>query len=251
MGKYMERIGRRKIILSGCVGFFLVSLTYLLPIGIVPFLIIRFLHGATFGIIHNALSAFVVSLIPQDRRGEGIGFFSLNFTIATALGPFIGMFVVQYYSYTTLFAVCSLSAFLCLLFACFVKIDKPVFSDEQIAHLKRKFTLKDIFEREALPLAFVIIINSLCYMGGTAFLDSYTAKLHMTYIAPISFILYGISILVFRPLTGKLLNKKEDNIVMLPSIAFFAASLFVLSYATAYSCSCSPLFLWRLATETS
>lgn len=230
-GRYIERIGRRKLILSGCVLFFLVSLAYLLPVGIVPLLIIRLLHGATFGIIHNALSTVVVSLIPPNRRGEGIGFFSLNFTIATALGPFTGILVIQYFSYTMLFAVCALSAFMCLLLACFIKIERPVFTDKQIAHLNGKFTFKDIFERDALPLAFVIIFMSLCYTAVPAFLNSYTTELHLTYIAPLFFIVYGISILIFRPLAGKLLDKKGDNIVMIPSIAFFAASLFVLSFA--------------------
>lgn len=230
-GRYIERIGRRNLILSGCILFFLVSIVYLLPVGIVPLLIIRLLHGVTFGIVHTALSTVVISFIPPARRGEGIGFFSLNFVFATALGPFIGIFTIKYSSYTVLFAFCALSAFLCLLLACFVKIENPVFTDEQVAHMKEKFRLKDIFERKALPISFVIIIMSLCYTGVTAFLDSYTTELHLTYIAPLFFLVYGIFILLFRPLAGKLLDKKGDNIVMLPTIAFFAASLFVLAFA--------------------
>lgn len=230
-GRYIERIGRRKMILAGCTLFFLLSLLYLLPLGIVPLLILRFLHGAAFGSVHNALSTVVISFIPPNRRGEGIGYFSLNFTIATALGPFAGMSIIQHFSYSLLFAFCSVSAFLSLLLACFVKVEKPTFTKAQLAHLKAKFTLSDIFERRALPLAAVIIVMSLCYTGVTTFLNSYTAGLELNYIAPLFFIVYGVSILVFRPLAGKLLDKKGDNIVMLPTIAFFAASLFLLAYA--------------------
>ncbi|MBN7771759.1 MFS transporter [Clostridium aminobutyricum] len=230
-GQYMERIGRRKFILSGCFLFFLASVAYLLPLGIVSLLIIRFLHGFTFGSIHNALSTVVLGFIPPNRRGEGIGYFSLNFTVATAFGPFIGMFIVHAYSYTILFTFCAFSAFLCLLSALFVKIETPVFTEEQTAHLKEKFTFKAVFERSALPLAFVIFFMSLCYAGVTAFLNSFAAELNLTYMASIFFLVYGVAILLFRPLAGKLLDKKGDNIVMLPTIAFYAASLFTLTFA--------------------
>lgn len=230
-GRYIERIGRKKLIFFGCLLFFLVSFIYLLPVGIVPLLVIRLLHGITFGVVHTALSTVVISFIPQARRGEGIGFFSLNFVFATALGPSIGIFAIKHYSYSVLFAICALSAFLCLLLACFVKIENPVFTGEQIAHMKEKFSLSDIFERNALPISLIIIIMSLCYTGVTAFLDSYTIELQLTFIAPIFFLVYGIFVLIFRPLAGKLLDKRGDNIVMLPTIVFFAASLFVLAYA--------------------
>jgi MFS family permease len=59
-GSYIERIGRRKIILLSSILFFLASSAYLLSVGIVPLLTIRFLHGVTFGILHNALSTVVI-----------------------------------------------------------------------------------------------------------------------------------------------------------------------------------------------
>jgi predicted MFS family arabinose efflux permease len=71
----------------------------------------------------------------------------------------------------------------------------------------------------------------MCYSSVTAFLDTYTIELKFVSFASVFFIVYGAMILVVRPLAGKLLDKKGDNFVMMPIIAFFAASLFTLSQA--------------------
>ncbi|MDR3305378.1 MAG: MFS transporter [Clostridiales Family XIII bacterium] len=238
-GRYLDRVGRRRLVLIGGVLFFLISLTYLLPVGLGALLAIRLLHGVTFGIVHTALATIVVGFIPPKRRGEGIGFFSLNFVIATALGPFIGLSVIRHFSYTMLFALCAGSALLSLLFAVFIHIEKPVFTEEQLARLHARFSLRDIFETKALPLAFVIILLSLCYTGVTAFLDSYTTGLGMASVAPIFFVVYAAFILLIRPLAGKLLDRKGDNIVMLPTLLCFVCSLLLLSAAKTW-----PMFLF-------
>jgi MFS family permease len=68
----------------------------------------------------------------------------------------------------------------------------------------------------------------MCYTGVTAFLDSYTLELNLLTAAQIFFIVYGAVIIIVRPLAGKLLDKKGDNIVMLPTLAFFAIALLVI-----------------------
>jgi MFS family permease len=230
-GRYIELVGRRRIILCSGVLFFLVGILYMVPLSLILFLAVRFFHGMTFGILHNALSTVVISFIPSNRRGEGIGYFSLNFVFATALGPFIGILLTRQYSYTILFAACSLFALLALILVCFMDIKAPPFTREQITSLKARHTIKDIFEKKAMPLAIIIIIMSMCYQGVTTFIDTYTIQLNLANFAPVFFIIYAAMILIVRPLAGKLLDKKGDNFVMLPIILFFAASLLTLSFA--------------------
>jgi MFS family permease len=206
-------------------------LAYLIPVGLVVFLIIRFFHGSTFGIFHNSLVTVVTGIIPVTKRGEGMGYFSLNFVVATAFGPFIGLYFIHNYSYTALFIVCSVIALLSLIMIPFMTIKKPDFTEEQIANLKARHTFADMFEKKALPISLMIIISSMCYTGVTAFLDSYTAQLKLLGAAQIFFIVYGAVIIIVRPLAGKLLDKKGDNVVMLPTLAFFAIALLVIGLA--------------------
>ena len=70
-------------------------------------LLARILHGAGFGITTTTYGTVVSDLIPQARRGEGMGYFGLSGTIAMALGPLIGLWLMQTYNFTILF--CALS----------------------------------------------------------------------------------------------------------------------------------------------
>jgi MFS family permease len=242
-GRYIELVGRRKLILWGGVLFLLVGMIYMIPLSLIFFLCVRFFHGMAFGILHNALSTVVISYIPSDRRGEGIGYFSLNFVFATALGPFIGILLIHHFSYTMLFGACAVFALIALILVCFMDIKAPDFTEEQMMNLRAKHSITDMFEKKAMPLAIIIIIMSMCYQGVTTFIDTYTIELHLANFAPVFFIVYAAMILVVRPLAGRLLDKKGDNFVMLPIIIFFAASLLTLSFAASLQLADSKLMI--------
>ena len=67
-------------------------------------LVIRFLHGISFGIASTATGTIVANIVPKIRCGEGIGYFGLSVTVAS-VGPFIGMFFSQHGSYSMIFCL--------------------------------------------------------------------------------------------------------------------------------------------------
>ena len=51
---------------------------------------IRFLHGMSWGAVTTGGSTIASDIVPMERRGEGIGYFGMSFTIAMAIGPSVG-----------------------------------------------------------------------------------------------------------------------------------------------------------------
>ncbi|NTV89892.1 MAG: MFS transporter [Clostridiales bacterium] len=211
--------GKGRWLRSSSAAFFILTLLYMIPVGLIPLIILRVLHGAAFGIAHGALSTIIVDFIPPERRGEGIGYFSLNFVIAIAFGPFIGMIISQHFNYVTLFAVCSLSALAGLLLAMFIPKSGSVHTNPS----------NRLFESSAMPMSVLIILMSMCYTSVTAFVESYAMELGLSKWAPAFFVVYGAVILLVRPYAGKMLDRRGDNIVMLPIIVFFGISLIMLA----------------------
>lgn len=79
--------------------------SYLFASTIFLLLAVRILHGAGFGITTTTYGTVVSDLIPSARRREGMGYFGLSGTIAMALGPLIGLWLMQTYNFTILFYV--------------------------------------------------------------------------------------------------------------------------------------------------
>lgn len=79
-GKYMEVIGRKKML---CVSLFLFLIAMILyfPIDNLSLLLaVRFLHGTAFGISTTVMPTAIADIIPSERCGEGISYFSLSAT---------------------------------------------------------------------------------------------------------------------------------------------------------------------------
>ena len=93
------------------------------------------------------------------------------------------------------------------------------------------FKLKDFFEIKAVPISIIIAIMGFAYSGILSFINSYAKEIDLIDTASFFFIVYAVFILISRPFTGRLLDKKGDNIVMYPALILFVIGLVTLSQA--------------------
>lgn len=229
-GKYMEIIGRKKLLCTGLVLFLLSTLLYFPVNDLIMLLAVRFVHGAAFGISTTILSTAVMDVIPSERRGEGTGYYSLNITLATAIGPFLGLFISQHAGYFMIFLACVVFSVVSIIITIAARIPEARITEEQIAAMKR-FVLQEFFEKSATPLSVIILITIIGYSGVVTFLNAFAISINLTSAASFFFIVYSVFILVSRPVTGRLLDVRGDNTVMYPSLLVFSVSLVILSQA--------------------
>lgn len=228
-GRYTEIIGRKRLLVFGSLLYFLATFAYYLPVGLMGFLLIRLFHGVAFGIASNTTTVVATSYIPRDRYGEGIGFFSLSTTMSAALGPFLGIVISQNYDYSVLFAACSVLSVLSLVAVCVLRVEEIVLSDQERAEQRKGFYLKDYFEMNAVPMSCINFCLTVCYASVTSFINPYTEEVGIGQYAPLFFIAYSGVLLFFRPLLGKLMDRKGANAVAYPSLVCYALGLVVLS----------------------
>ncbi|MFY9398010.1 MAG: MFS transporter [Desulfomonilia bacterium] len=228
VGKYMEIIGRRRILFASLAAYLLCSFLYFPAVSLGALLAVRFVHGAAFGFSSTVLTTAVMDVIPNERRGEGTGYFGLSIALATAVGPFIGFSICRHASYEALFVACALVTAVTIVMAIFVRIPEAEITQEQAAALK-SFRPGGFFEKSAIPLSAVIMLMVVGYSGVVTFLNSYALSIGLSAQASLFFIFYSGAILASRPFTGRLLDLKGDNAVLCPSLLIFGASLVVLA----------------------
>lgn len=229
-GRIINKYGNKKILFIGLIVFTLTTILYFL-INSLPFLMInRLLHGIGLGIASTATGTIVAQIIPAERRGEGVGYFSLSATLATAIGPFFGIYLKQHTTFEVIFGFCLALGFVSFLTAFLLKLQ----TDIQPAAVKSEskgFKISGFIEPKALPIAIIAMIAALCYSSVLSFITFYSEEIHLVEAASFFFVVYAAAILISRPFTGRLLDLKGSNIIMYPCLLLFALGMLLLSFA--------------------
>ncbi|GGG59713.1 MFS transporter [Kocuria dechangensis] len=229
-GKYMEIVGRRRVLLAALVLLTLCSAAYLLDTGFAGLLVVRVLNGVAFGMSTTVLPAAVQALIPPGRRGEGTGYFMLSTTLAAALGPLVGLTLSTAAGYPVLFWTCTGVAAAGALLGVVTRVPELTLSAEQRRGL-RSFAPSQFVEARALPVAALMLFVGTGYASILSFINPFAVQEDLVGPAGAYFLAYAATILVSRPFAGRLQDRRGDNAVLYPALVLFAVALLLLAAA--------------------
>lgn len=227
-GKWLDELGRRKILLFSMLLFSLSTLFYLWADSLPLLLGLRFLHGIGFGMVTTATGAIVADIVPNERKGEGLGYYAMFMNLAMVIGPFTGLTIIQYSDFKWIFLLCTLLAFLALLISLSVKI--PAGSPNPKTE-KAKFSFSSFFEKKAIPVSIVTGLLAFSYAGILSFISVYAKQLGLLEAASFFFVVYAAAILISRPFTGRWFDLYGENKLIYPAIILFAIGMLLLSQA--------------------
>ena len=86
----------KKVLIFGLLISLVTIVLYLIITNLQLLLINRLIHGFAFGAATTATATMIAQILPDSRRGEGIGYYSLNITLGQAIGPFLGILLSHY-----------------------------------------------------------------------------------------------------------------------------------------------------------
>lgn len=229
IGRSIDHIGRKRTLFTGLILFTITTLFYFIHLGIGFLLLTRFLHGVTMGIASTATGTIVAQIIPNKRKGEGIGYYSMSATLATAIGPFIGLYMSHHTSTQMIFSLCLTLGIFSFITAFFVYVPQVERSIE--VSEKKSIRLSQFIEPRAVPIAVITLVVAFCYSSVLSFINFYAIEIDLISAASFFFLVYSIAVLISRPFTGRLMDVKGANYVMYPAFILFAAGMVLLASA--------------------
>ncbi|WP_243526848.1 MFS transporter [Bacillus pseudomycoides] len=218
VGGLMDRYGRMVFIISGLLLFAITMYFYDWVTGVIFLVVLRILHGISWAVATTSIGTAVTDVIPQSRRGEGMGWYGLAMTLGMALGPVLGLWVIKSFSFHYLFLLCTGLALVAFILALGTKIPA-------IQHASKKPI--SFFEKTLLPIAIVTFFLSLTFGGITTFLPLFAAKIQVN--AGTFFLVYAVTLTVVRPFAGKVSDKYGEGIIIIPALFTLIAALLVLA----------------------
>ncbi len=225
-GTWTDRYGEKRVTLLALSVFLLASILYFGASGsILLLLLVRAIHGGSYGAASTSASALAANLVPDSRKGEGIGYFGMFMSIAMVIGPAFGIFLWnRFENGTILLSVSAAISVFALGSAMLVKPGKNAVR----AGRKAKLTWRSLIEKKALPVSLAGFMLSFAYSSLVSFITVYTKEQGQEE-ASVFFIVFAILIILSRPFIGRVFDRYGGHVLVYPGILLFAAGMFMLS----------------------
>lgn len=188
----------------------------------------RILHGIAFAICGTASIALASDYIPKGRLGEGIGYLGLGQIISSAVAPGFGIFTTDQFGNHATFMISCMMAVISASLLFLIKPGKQAPIKKQAAI---KISMKDLVAKEALSMS--VICGLISFMNGVvvAYLVLYAQQRHIQNVS-IYFTVSAVVMLLVRPLSGKIMDKKGLSVLVYPGFIAGIAAMILHGTAT-------------------
>lgn len=231
-GVLADKFGKRKVSIVTIFFFIVCTIGYLGLDGIFPLLIVRLIHGVFHSVSTTAHAAMAIDMVPGEKKGEGIGYYGLAMSLSMVLGPALGIYLLSNYSYETLILVASAFAVISFITTLFVKKKNVVLVEEDVKAEKTKLKFSDFIEPKAIPVCISALVFAFSYSSLISFMAVYTEEIGAAEGGMYFFMAFAVSILLTRPMVGKLLDTRGPTFLIYPSLVIFAFGTILLSVAS-------------------
>lgn len=223
-GWFLDNKGRRPILFLGLILILSMLISYKLTTSITLLIAWRMIHGLGWGMASTSIGTHACDFLPQERFTEGMGFFGATNTVALALSPALGLWVIGRSGFSSMLNISLACTFLCLLLTFQLrshKIEPP-----------QKLSLKSLklFSASALPSSILQFFASLPYGAVAAFIAKFIQQLGLG-SGGFYFTVLAISLFSVRAFAGRLADKKGDDLVMVPGFILLILGVAVLIFA--------------------
>jgi len=192
-------------------------------------IVFRFTQGLGFGIVSTICATLAADLLPDDRRGEGIGFFGMGTTAMVAFSPAIGLWLVNNVSFDSMFFTAAAVQLLSLICISVFSKSVKVSNSEKPQDAPRKRLFENFFV-PALALQCVLLIlfgiGRSAEQGFLSVMAKERGILLYWYVIFQTFVSF-----IAKFITGKLFDKHGPAASVLPGGISLLIALAIMSFA--------------------
>ncbi|SEG08070.1 MFS transporter [Paenibacillus sp. UNC499MF] len=238
----MRRVHRNTLLFCGVAFAAVSTAAYSFAGSMGMLLALRVCFGIGFGMASTVMPTLVSQIIPRRRIGEGVGYFGLSSSLAMSVGPTIGLAMIGSYGFAPLTAMGTAAAALIVPLLLGSRSIPPqpaaaavspagMAADGQAHGSAGGAVKRSRFNKKLLLPALLNALLSVTYGGLLSFIALYGKEVHLEQIG-LFFLFNAITVLVVRPISGRLFDSKGHAAILIPGALILIASLLVLSVAT-------------------
>ncbi|MFD9627572.1 MFS transporter [Peribacillus muralis] len=248
-GRWVDRYGRKKIIIIGLFLFGVSELIFGLGTNVSVFYLSRILGGISAAFIMPGVTAYVADITSVQERPKAMGYISAAISLGFIIGPGIGGFVAEY-GIRLPFFLAALIAFIACLTSIFI-LKEPL-TKEQLAAVSAdvgKTNFMTDLKKSLNPLYFIAFILVFVLAFGLSAYETvfslfsdhkfgFTPKDIATIITISSIFGVVVQVFMFGKMVDILGEKKLIQLCLIVGAIFAVASTMISSYMAVLVVTC-------------
>jgi len=226
LGKIADEGSKKTLMLLGIAVFVVVPILYLWCHTTWLFLPVRVFHGIGFALFATASASYLISVLPDKHRGEGISFHSNATKLALAFSPMLGLHLSKNNDFLWVFIISAAMALITLIVAFALPNPK---ADEVLATEPAQQSGQWINRKAVFP-GLMIGANSALFGALIPFAPLMALEKHFGTIG-LFYTIYVGALIASRGLTGPLSDRYGRVAIVLPGMAVVILSIYAVAMA--------------------
>ena len=219
----LDSFSKRKLLMAAQLCVFAAFIGYSFSTSISMIVAARIIHGIGAGVTAPLCLALASNSLPDSKLGSGIGIFSLGQAVAQAVGPNIGLSLSEHIGYSKTFLIGAAVLGCACILSFFIK-------EPPMERPKYKISLDRVIARGAVKPAILMFFLGMAFSCIGSFIAIYGGERGVDNIG-LYFTAYAGTMLITRPICGRLVDKYGFDKVLIPGIFCFAGAFFLISIA--------------------
>lgn len=207
------KMNKKYLLLIGVAIGALATGGYYLATEVWVLVLIRIFHGFGFGITTTYFTTIAAELIPEERRGEGIGYFGVGETTMVSVGPLIGVMFLEMWDFKGLFMSGMAIMLLTLLITMFIS-RKSNDSEDLVKDSTPPIQFK-LIEKRVIFQSLLIALIGIAAGGIMSFIALFAVERGLSQVAWF-FTIVALAGLVVRFFSGRMYDKFGPSHVLIP-----------------------------------
>lgn len=224
-GWILDHKGRLVVSIYGIAGMLVLPLTYPAIQVLIVALVVRVIHGVVWSLASTSVSTLACDIIPRSRFGEGMGIFGTGSAISMALGPVLGLYLLECGGYIVMFIISAGFALLSLVIIMATGKNFNLANTLQSKPAKAKLVVLD---KKALPASVTMFLFLIPYGAISTFIALYAVEINIAN-GGIFFTLMAITTVLMRVMAGRTVDRVGEKPIVIISTVVQLVSLALLA----------------------
>jgi predicted MFS family arabinose efflux permease len=224
---FLQKLGKKRMLRLGVGLSLVVTASCALASNVAGMFVFRVLQGFGFGMVSTICATLAADLLPDARRGEGIGYFGMGTTAMVAFSPALGLFVAKNAGFGAMFLVASAGQLLSIIALAFFSPPKELTQSKKDSTKLSLFA--SFFDRGLALQCALLVLFGICRSSEQNFLSLLVDERAINLSS--YFIFQTAVSFVAKWITGRLYDKKGHIWSVLPGGVSILIALFIMSCA--------------------